>query len=187
VVFMAVTGGERGLLGSEYYASNPIYPLATTVADINVDGALGGGEAHDFSFLGNPQLDLTDLFSAEAAKFGRHYTPGSHPEAGAFFRGDSFSFAKRGVPALSFFPGRDLVRGGLASGNAWFDAYNRDHYHQPSDEWRADWDWGNALPDLRLLHAVGLRLANGKEWPRWLPGSAFKQLRDRSNVARRAE
>jgi len=185
ILFLALTAEEQGLLGSEYYAANPVYPLATTVADINVDGALGGGEARDFSLPGNPQLDLVDLFSVESARFGRHYTPGSHPEAGGFYRGDSFSFALRGVPSTSFFPGRDLVNGGLARGNAWFDTYNRERYHQPSDEWRADLDWGNVLPDLALLHAVGEKLANGGQWPQWLPGSEFKALRDSSSAARR--
>ncbi len=88
---------------------------------------------------------------------------------------------------MSFFPGRDLVKGGLVAGNAWFDAYNRDHYHQPSDAWRADWDWGNAVPDLTLLHAVGWSLANSRRWPQWLPDAEFKALRDISAGERRAE
>lgn len=186
ILFMAVTAEERGLLGSEYYASNPVYPLETTIANLNIDGMLGGGEARDFSLLGNPQVDLVEFFNTEAGALGRRYTPGARPEAGAFFRADSFSFAKKGVPAVSYFPGRDLIKGGAERGNALFDAYNRDQYHQPSDEWRADWDWGNAVPDLMLLHRVGWKLASGKSWPQWSAGSEFKGLRDLSSARRPA-
>jgi Zn-dependent M28 family amino/carboxypeptidase len=184
ILFIALGAEERGLLGSSYYATHPVYPLETTVADLNMDEVLGQGAARDFSIAGNARLGLLDLLTAEGAKLGRTYTPGSHPEAGGFFREDSFPFAKQGVPAVSFMNGRDLIDGGRARGDALEEAYTRDHYHQPSDEWSPTWDLSAVVPDLTLLEAVGRHLASGGQWPQWGADSEFKIIRDVSASAR---
>ncbi len=185
ILFLAVTAEEKGLLGSEYYAANPLYPLATTVGNINMDGAGIEGRAHDFTISGNAKLGLLDDLIAMGKSRGRTYSPDPRPEAGSFFRSDHFSFAKRGVPAISFGSGRDLLDGGVARGKALADAYVKDRYHQPADEWSADWDWRGVVDDLTLLHDLGWKLANNREWPDWASDSEFKAARDATKAQRK--
>jgi Zn-dependent M28 family amino/carboxypeptidase len=184
VVFLAVTGEEKGLLGSGYYAAHPLYPLAKTVANLNVDAWIPDGLQKNFTIRGTAKLDLTDDIIAEGKRQGRYFTPDPHPETGGFYRSDHFSFAKQGVPAVSFSEGLDLVNGGTARGEAIAQDYNAKHYHQPSDEWHADWDWSGVAQNAELLHQVGLRLANSREWPNWSPDSEFRATRDQSAAAR---
>ena len=178
VVFLAVTAEEKGLLGSEYYAANPLYPLATTVANINTDALNPMGPARNFSQSGSAKSDLLDLLIKEARAGGLEFTPDPHPETGGFFRSDHFSFAKRGVPALSFGSGDDLVDGGKAAGEARRKAYNKEHYHQPSDEWQETWTFAGMAHDLPILHRVGSDLANSRQWPDWSADSEFRAARD---------
>jgi Zn-dependent M28 family amino/carboxypeptidase len=184
VVFLAVTGEEKGLLGSGYYAAHPLYPLAKTVANLNVDAWIPDGLQKNFTIRGTAKLDLQDLIVAEGKRQGRYFTPDPHPETGGFYRSDHFSFAKQGVPAVSFSEGLDLVNGGTARGEAIAQDYNSKHYHQPSDEWHADWDWSGVAQNAELLHQVGLRLANSRAWPNWSPDSEFRAARDQSAAER---
>ncbi len=184
VVFMAVTAEERGLLGSEYYAANPIYPAAKTAGVINTDVMGVLGPARDFSIRGNQKFGLLDLLVDEAAKRGRRYTPDPHPENGGFFRSDHFTLAKVGIPALSFTPGQDLVNGGVVRAEAWDNNYTTKMYHQPDDEYSPDWDFTGVAQDAALLHAVGWRLANSRDWPNWSEDSEFRAKRDESAAAR---
>jgi Zn-dependent M28 family amino/carboxypeptidase len=185
VLFLAVTAEEKGLLGSEYYAQNPVYPLATTVGVLNMDGPFGEGAAHDFTISGSAKLGLLDLLQAEAARQGRHYSPDPHPEAGSFYRSDHFSFAKQGVPAISYDQGQDLVNGGAARGQALYQAYVKDRYHQPADEWSPNWDLSAVPQVMGLLYATGRELADGTMWPNWSADSEFRAARDRTASARR--
>jgi Zn-dependent M28 family amino/carboxypeptidase len=184
VVFLAVTAEEKGLLGSEYYATHPLYPIGKTVADLNVDAWQPVGRQKNFTVRGTAKLDLVDDVIAAGKAQGRYFTPDPHPETGGFYRSDHFPFAKQGVPAISFSQGLDLVNGGTARGEALSDEYNRLHYHQPSDEWHANWDWSGVAENDALLHAVGERLANSREWPNWSPDSEFRAARDRSAAER---
>jgi Zn-dependent M28 family amino/carboxypeptidase len=185
VQFMAVTAEEKGLLGSEYYATNPLYPLATTVANINTDGGAVNGPAKDISVSGDGGLTLQDDLIRVGKDHGRYFTADARPEAGSFFRSDHFSFAKQGVPALSFHSGQDLVKGGVAAGKAAGEAYVRDKYHQPADEFDPNWDLTGMSQDLAILYDLGTRLANSREWPEWKPGSEFKAARDKTAAARK--
>ena len=185
VQFMAVTAEEKGLLGSEYYATNPLYPLATTVGNINMDGAAVSGPAKDISTSGDVGLTLQDDLIAVAKAHGRSFTPDSRPEAGSFFRSDHFSFAKQGLPALSFGSGRDLVKGGVEAGKAAQEAYVRDRYHQPADEFDPNWDLSGMAQDLTIAFDLGLELANSREWPEWKAGSEFKAARDKTAAERK--
>jgi Zn-dependent M28 family amino/carboxypeptidase len=185
VVFLAVTAEERGLLGSEYYGAKPLYPLARTVAVINMDALSPEGLARNFSTSGSAASQLQDLLVEQAKGFDLAYAPDPHPEAGHFFRSDHFSFAKRGVPALSFASGNDRVEGGLAAGEAANKAYTAERYHQPADEWRADWSFAGMAHDLPLLYRVGEMLANGKRWPEWGAASEFRATREASRSERR--
>jgi len=180
IVFLAVTAEEKGLLGSEYYAQNPLFPAAKTAGVLNTDGGQIWGPAKNFTISGSAKLGLLDMLISEGRKQGRYYSPDPHPEAGHFYRSDHFSFAKVGVPAISFGDGDDLVKGGVARGEALSKEYVEKHYHQPSDEWSASWDFSGMAQDLQLLHDLGRDLANSRAWPNWSPDSEFRAARDRS-------
>jgi Zn-dependent M28 family amino/carboxypeptidase len=180
IVFLAVTAEEKGLLGSEYYAQNPLFPAAKTAGVLNTDGGQIWGPAKNFTISGSAKLGLLDMLIAEGRKQGRYYSPDPHPEAGHFYRSDHFSFAKVGVPAISFGDGDDLVKGGVARGEALSKEYVEKHYHQPSDEWSPSWDFSGMAQDLQLLHHLGRDLANSHAWPNWSPDSEFRAARDRS-------
>src|SRR5690348_498088 len=185
VVFLNVTAEEKGLLGSEYYASHPLYPLAKTAGVINMDALDPMGPARNFTTSGSVKSDLQDMLVAEAKKAGLAYSPDPHPEAGHFFRSDHFSFAKQGVPAFSFGPGNDLVNGGVAAGEAAHKDYVSNRYHQPADEWQANWTFAGMSHDLGVLYAVGAELANSNQWPDWAQDSEFRAKRDASASERR--
>jgi Zn-dependent M28 family amino/carboxypeptidase len=184
-MFMAVTAEEKGLLGSEYYATNPLYPLATTVANVNMDGAAVNGPAKDISTSGDAGLTLQDDLIKVGKQHGRYFTPDARPEAGGFFRSDHFSFAKQGLPALSFHSGQDLVKGGVAAGKAAGEAFTRDKYHQPADEFDPNWDLTGMAADLAIIYDLGKDLGNSREWPTWKPGAEFKAARDKTESARK--
>ena len=186
VVFLAVTAEEKGLLGSEYYAQNPLFPEAKTAGVLNTDGGSIYGRAKNFTISGNTKLDLLDMLIAEGKKQGRYYSPDPHPEAGHFYRSDHFSFAKVGVPAISFGDGNDLVNGGIARGEALNKEYIDKHYHQPSDEWSTSWDFRGMAEDVQLLHNLGRGLANSRTWPNWSQDSEFRSKRDQSAAERPA-
>jgi Zn-dependent M28 family amino/carboxypeptidase len=178
ILFLAVTAEEKGLLGSEYYAANPLYPLSKTVAVINTDSMGVFGPAKNFSISGLVKLELLDMLVAEGTKAGRYYSPDPRPEAGGFFRSDHFPMSKAGVPAISFRSGNDLVEGGVARGDALSADYTAKRYHQPDDEWQPGWDYRGIIDDAKLLHALGWDLANSNAWPNWSQDSEFRAARD---------
>jgi len=184
VVFLNVTAEEKGLLGSEYYAAKPLYPLATTVGVINMDALDPHGPSRNFTISGSAKLGLLDDLIADAKKFGMVYSPDPKPEAGHFFRSDHFSFAKRGVPAISFGSGNDWVDGGLAAGKAAEDDYTAKRYHQQGDEWQADWPFTGMARDLQVLYVLGSELANSNQWPDWSQDSEFRATRDKTAADR---
>ncbi|OOW67293.1 peptidase M20 [Xanthomonas axonopodis pv. melhusii] len=185
VVFLAVTAEEKGLLGSEFYASKPLYPLDTTVAVINMDGMNPFVPSRDFGIYGTAKLELLDQLKSVAAQSKLRYTPDPKPQAGYFFRSDHFSFAKRGVPALSYAAGQDWEVGGVAAGKAAADDYTAKRYHQQGDEWKPDWTFAGAARDLGVLYALGQQLADSRRWPNWSQDSQFRATRDASAAARK--
>jgi Zn-dependent M28 family amino/carboxypeptidase len=185
VMFLAVTAEEKGLLGSEYYASNPVYPLAKTVGVINMDALSPYGKARDFTISGSARLDLLDRLVAKAKMAKLSFSPDPKPEAGHFFRSDHFPFAKRGVPAISFGSGEHWEQGGIAAGKKAADSYVKDNYHQPSDEWHAEWTFEGMARDLGILYAVGRELADSNAWPNWSKDSEFRGARDQSSSERK--
>jgi Zn-dependent M28 family amino/carboxypeptidase len=184
IVFLAVTAEEKGLLGSEYYARNPLYPISKTVAVLNTDSMGVFGPARDFSISGTAKLDLLDMLVAEGQRMGRRFTPDPHPESGGFYRSDHFTMAKVGVPAISFKPGLDLVNGGVERGEAISKEYTEKRYHQPDDEYQPSWRFDGIAADAALLHALGLRLANSDVWPNWSQDSEFRATRDQTAAER---
>lgn len=185
VVFLAVTAEEKGLLGSEYYASNPLYPLASTVGVINMDALSPRGPSRNFNISGSAKFDLLDQLVAKAKKWDIAYSPDPKPEAGYFFRSDHFPFAKRGVPALSFGSGNDWMEGGVKAGEASEAEYTEKAYHQPADEFDPTWTFTGMARDLEVLYALGNDLANSKTWPNWSVDSEFRAARDKSAAERK--
>jgi Zn-dependent M28 family amino/carboxypeptidase len=185
VVLLSLTAEEKGLLGSEYYAQHPLYPVEKTVAVLNMDGGSTWGLANDVAIAGEGKISLQRDLAAAARRQGREFSPDPRPEAGSFFRSDHFPFAKVGVPAISFRSGQNLVAGGTAAGQKAAAEYNDKRYHQPSDEWSPDWDLTGAAVDTGLLYTLGRELAESRRWPEWEPGSEFKAVRDRTSTARR--
>jgi Zn-dependent M28 family amino/carboxypeptidase len=180
VVFLAVTAEEKGLLGSEYYVSNPLYPLAQTAGVINMDALNPQAMARDFAISGSAKLDLLDRLVVKASKWNLAYSPDPKPDAGYFFRSDHFPFAKAGVPAISFKSGQDWVDGGAKAGKAADDAYRANDYHQPSDQWKAEWTFTGMARDLDVLYGLGRDLADSADWPNWAQESEFRAARDKS-------
>ena len=185
VVFLAVTAEEKGLLGSEYYASHPLYPLGKTVALINMDGMAPFGPSRDFGIYGSARFELLDQLKDVAKGWDIRYTPDPKPEAGLFFRSDHFPFAKRGVPALSYSAGQDWIDGGVAAGKKASDDYTARRYHQQGDEWQPDWTFAGAARDLEVVYTLGEQLANSRAWPNWSAGEPFRAVRDASADERR--
>jgi Zn-dependent M28 family amino/carboxypeptidase len=184
VVFLAVTAEEKGLLGSEYYAANPLYPLGKTVGVLNTDSMGVWGPAKNFSISGTAKLGLLDDLIEEGKRQNRYFTADPHPESGGFYRSDHFSFAKVGVPAVSFKSGNDLVNGGVARSEQISREYTAQRYHQPDDEWQPSWNFQGMAADAQLLHQVGERLANSREWPNWSSDSEFRATRDQTESQR---
>jgi len=178
LLFLAVTAEEQGLLGSQYYATHPVYPLNQTVAAINLDGMNLFGPMRDITVVGYGNSELDD-YVAEAAK-GQHRVvrPDPEPEKGFYFRSDHFSLAKVGVPALYADAGTNSVQHGESWVRQQRDAYTAQRYHKPADEYDPAWDLSGAVEDLRLFFRVGYRLANEGTFPNWRPGTEFKAARD---------
>ena len=185
LVFAHMAAEEMGLLGAYAYVADPVYPLETTVADINIDMLPLSGPTRDVPIFGKGQNSLEDDLQALAEQEGRYVSDDGQPEQNFYYRSDHFPFAKRGVPALSFGGGQDLVNGGKARGEALAKAFVTDRYHQPADEYSADWDLTGAVLDGGLLYELGRKLANSDEWPEWKAGSEFKAERDKTAASRK--
>ncbi|MDB5484068.1 MAG: peptidase [Caulobacteraceae bacterium] len=185
VYFIAFTAEEKGLLGSEYYAAHPVTPLATTVGLLNLDVMNVAGPSRDISTRGKGDADLDGLVARFAREQGRTYRHDPHLEEGSFYRADHFSLAKAGLPALTLTAGVDLANGGVAAGEAAHRDYITHRYHQPADEWSADWNLGGAAQDLDLYFALGQYLANSHAWPSWPANSEFKAARDETAAERK--
>ncbi len=180
ILFLMVTAEEQGLLGSEYYATAPLYPLNKTVANINIDGVNQWGRTRDLTVIGMGASDLDDYLKAAADEQGRVLRPDPEPEKGFYYRSDHFNFAKQGVPALDPDAGIEYVGKDAAYGKTKRDEYTNNDYHAPSDQVKPDWDLSGAVEDAQLLMAVGYRVANADKMPEWKPGNEFKAKREES-------
>lgn len=180
LVFMAVTAEESGLLGSEYYGANPVFPLSHTVGGLNMDALSLAGPARDVTVVGGGKSELDAYLDRALAKLGRTATPDPSPQAGYYYRSDHFSLAKRGVPMFYIDSGQDLVEGGRAAGQAWEAAYRENAYHLPDDEYDPSWNWTGVMQDLALFYDLGRMLGESEDWPSWRPQDEFRRIRDAS-------
>ena len=179
ILFLAVTGEEQGLLGSEYYGQHPIYPLKKTVADLNMDVISPNEKTNDIVITGYGQNELENDVEEIGKTQGRYIAPESKPEAGHYFRSDHFSLAKVGVPALDVKGGIDIVGKGKDYGQKEEEDYVSNHYHSRSDEYNPNWTFDGGMQDMELLFLIGKKLAFESSWPAWKPGSEFKAIRER--------
>jgi len=177
ILFLAVTAEEKGLLGAKYYARHPLYPLAQTLANLNMDSMNPWGRTKDVNVIGYGQTTLEDLLLTAASGRGRVLTPDAEPEKGRYYRSDHFEFAKVGVPGLYLQAGTQFLNRSADFGHQKSDAYTANDYHKVSDEVKPDWDLSGAAEDTKLLFEVGLQVANGDDYPAWKAGSEFRSLR----------
>lgn len=184
IIFLAVTAEEQGLWGSAYYAQNPVYPIAKTVANINMDGLNNMGKTKDIIVVGQGQSELEDYLKDAAGKMVRDIAFETNPEAGIYYRSDHFSFAQVGIPSLYTGKGNDVIGKEKEYGKKIKDEYNEKYYHRPSDEYSDSWNLEGAIEDLKLLFMVGKRLAMEEKWPQWKEGSEFRQLRNKTTASK---
>ncbi len=179
ILFLSVTAEEQGLLGSQYYAVTPIYPLAKTLADINMDGLNQWGPTSDVTIIGLGNSELDDYAAAAAAEQKRTLRPDAEPEKGFYYRSDHFNFAKVGVPAIDPEAGVAFVGKPAGYGMTRRDEYTNNDYHKPSDEIKPDWDMSGAVQDLDLYLTIGYRVANAAKFPEWRAGNEFRAAREK--------
>ncbi len=183
LVFLAVTAEEQGLLGAEYYASNPVFPLDQTVAGINMDGIAIRGRSRDVNVRGGGKSELDDVLAVALEEQGRVASPDPAPEAGYYYRSDHFPLVKRGVPMFYVKSGVDLVDGGTEAGEAAEADYRANRYHGPDDEYDESWDWSGLMQDLDLYYRLARALGNSSDWPAWNEGDEFEAVRLESCAA----
>ncbi len=180
MLFLSVTAEEQGLLGSQYYSITPIYPLAKTLANINMDEINKWGPTTDLTVIGLGASELDDYASAAAAEQGRTLRPDPEPENGSYYRSDHFNFAKQGVPAFNPGVGIEFANQPAGWGLTRLQEYTTNDYHTPSDEVRPDWNMSGGVEDLKLFLTIGYRVAQAEKFPEWRSGNEFRAIREAS-------
>jgi Zn-dependent M28 family amino/carboxypeptidase len=178
LVFVATTAEERGLLGAQYYATHPLYPLERTLVNINIDGINTWGRTADISITGSGKSSADDVVRRVAKLQGRTAIDDARTESGSFYRADQFEMAKAGVPGVYLGSGIDFIGKPPGYAKQKSAEYVGEHYHKVSDVVRPDWDMAGAEQDVRLLFQVGYDIAQGRDWPQWAPNAEFKAARD---------
>ena len=178
VLFLAVTAEEQGLLGSRYYAGQPLYPTSQTVAALNMDGLNVLGRTRDVTVIGMGQSSLDDLAARLVRDRARVLRPDPEPEKGFYYRSDHFEFAKVGIPAFNPDAGVEFLDKEEGWGLEMRERYTAEDYHQVSDEVKDYWDLSGAIDDLELLYEMGRDLATGQAWPEWSESSEFRAVRE---------
>jgi Zn-dependent M28 family amino/carboxypeptidase len=178
VLFIATTSEEQGLLGAAYYTSHPLFPLADTVADLNMDAMNMYGKSRDLTVRGQFMSTLDDELQRTGQRLGLKILPDAEPEKGYYYRADHFEFAKGGVPALSIDSGTDYLGRPAGWGLAQRQAYISERYHKPADVYEATWDLAGMRQQLELLYDTGRKLADSDVWPAWHDDSPFRAARE---------
>lgn len=183
VMILAVTAEESGLIGSDYFAQNPVVPLKDIVAGINIDAMLPDSESRDMVVIGYGSSELEDMLAEVVEPMGKTLTPDPNAEAGYYYRSDHISLAKRGVPMLYAEGGEDLIEGGTEAGEAAAADYRANAYHGVADEYDDSWDMSGIVADLKILYQLGENLADSESWPEWYDGSEFKAIREEQRAS----
>ena len=180
ILFVSVTAEEQGLLGSQYYAVTPVYPLAKTLANINMDELNPWGLTKDVTVIGLGNSELDDYARVAAAEQGRTLRPDAQPEKGFYYRSDHFNFAKVGVPAFDPEGGVDFIGKPAGFGMQKREEFDNTDYHKPTDEIKPGWDLSGAAQDMDLFFTMGYRIANATKFPAWRAGNEFRGIREKS-------
>jgi Zn-dependent M28 family amino/carboxypeptidase len=178
ILFLMVTAEEQGLLGSQFYTVDPVYPLEKTLANINVDGINQWGRTRDVTVVGMGASDLDEYLREAAAAQGRVLRPDPEPDKGYYYRSDHFNFARHGVPALYTDTGEEYLNRPPEFAREKREEYTNNDYHAPSDRIKPDWDLSGAVEDAELLFLVGYNVANAEAFPEWAPGNEFRATRE---------
>lgn len=173
ILFLFTTAEEQGLLGADYYAKHPLVPVERTAANVNIDGTNFLGKTTDFIALGAERSSLNSIINDVAKERNLTVSKDAHPEQGFFFRSDHFPFAKAGVPAVSMESGDDYVGKPAGWGEQQFAVYNREHYHQPSDEFSDSWNFDSIIQLVEISMAIGLKAANVDKLPAYNQSDEF--------------
>ena len=179
-LFLAVTAEEAGDLGADYYGQHPIFPLGKTALDLNFDSYYPLGATKDVLVAGAERTTIFPVVREAARRLTLEIKPDPHPEQGSYYRSDHFSFARFGVPAFSVEMGTEFYGKPAAFGEKAFDEYNDKHYHQPSDEYKDDWDFASMEQAARLGFLIGTNVANQEKLPSWKAGDEFLKAREAS-------
>ncbi len=180
ILFLSDTAEEQGLLGSQYYVEHPLYPLAATALNINMDAMNVNGRTHDIVQIGRGASTLDAVVEQVAKEQGRVVKLDPEPQKGLYYRSDHFQFAKNGVPAFDPVPGVDFLGKPDGWGLQQRQEYTSERYHKPADKVQPDWDLSGAVEDCQLYFLVGYDVANDVRMPEWNAGAEFKAVRDAS-------
>jgi Zn-dependent M28 family amino/carboxypeptidase len=175
MTFLAVTAEEQGLLGSKYYAANPVIPASQTVANINMDSLNLLGKVKDISVVGIGKSEMDSLLETAAKAQGRTVSGDPKPSSGGYYRSDHFAFANMGVPAMYAGGGSEALDEETANYRKRMSLVLRGCYHQPCDRYRDEWDLSGAIQDLQLFYQVGFDISEREEWPKWNTNSEFQR------------
>lgn len=181
-ILIALTAEEQGLLGSEYYAAHPYIPDGKTALAINYDALLPYGLTSDVVITGADRTTLWPLVQQDARRMSLEIVPEDHPEQGHYYRSDNFSFARAGVPSFSIAEGTHFLGKPAGFGEQVYEEYRLKHYHQPSDEYRDDWDFSGLAHMAQFGFLIGVDAANADTLPTWRANDEFLPARERSGV-----
>jgi Zn-dependent M28 family amino/carboxypeptidase len=179
-LFVFVTAEESGLLGSAYFGEHPTVPASKIVAALNMDIVPLSGRVRDLNVMGDNKSSLGPALAQLVKAEGIRLSPDAHPEQGHFYRSDHFSFAKAGIPSVSIGGGDDIVGRPAGWGLAQADDYTAHRYHQPSDEYRPNFDLSGATQIADIVYRFGLALGNARTIPTWNPDAEFRAMREAS-------
>ncbi|MFC3032051.1 M28 family peptidase [Pseudoalteromonas fenneropenaei] len=175
ITFLAVTAEEQGLLGSKFYAANPVIPASKSVANINMDSLNLLGRVKDISVVGLGKSELDDMLAVAAKAQNRVVSGDPHPASGGYYRSDHFAFANMGIPAMYAGGGNEAADEATESYRKRMSLVLRGCYHQPCDRYRDEWDLSGAIEDLQLFFQVGYDVSQQSEWPKWKATSEFQR------------
>jgi len=181
-LFLFTTAEEAGLLGSQYYGEHPEIPAPQTAADLNFDMLSPFGPTRDVGVSGAERTTLWPLVQRDAQRLQLVISPDPEPEQGHYYRSDHFSLARAGIPSFSISPGTNYIGKPANFGQAAFEDFNANRYHQPSDEYREDWDVSGMEQLAHFGLTLGLDIANTPKLPTWKTGDEFLPAREKGGV-----